>query len=236
MHTNNKIGHMKILSVVFLLAVLAIGLPAQTVFLAGATAGSSFGNLFLGATAGLEMPITKHYELDLYDTFSPLESHIKLGTGWANVADGGAHIWFTPNFGLNGRVSYSNYSVTKVRKGGDYTFGGVTWRKLVWHTPARFSLDYIREFNNGITSDGIESSHLQSGEFEFEARLGCARIACIREVFSFEVGHVLQQGNPVCDGEFGAVSCPRAGGWAGAFTGSLFFEFPRRRGHEDDIF
>jgi hypothetical protein len=225
------------MSTFLLVMLLNVRAEAQTRVLVGAESGSSFGNLFLGAQARVEVPFARRYELDLGDTFSPLESHIVLGHGWSNQVSAGGHYWITQGFGLNGRAEYSNYSVTQANKGLAYAFGGVTFRKVAWGSPARFSLDYIREFNNGISANGTESSHLQGGEFQIENRLGCSKNMCFRLGFDFEAGHVLNQGNPMCDGTFAeAVSCPRTQAWAGSFIGSFLLEFPRRQGHENETF
>jgi hypothetical protein len=210
--------------------------------LVGTVGGSSFGNYFFGLKAGVEVPFAHRYELDLQDTFSPIESHIALGSGWANQVSAGGHFWLTKGFGLNGRAEYSNYSVTTASKGGDYAFIGVTWRKVAWGIPARFYFDYIREFKNGISANGTESAHLQGGDFTMAFRMGCSRSVCTRMVASYQAGHVLTQSNPICDGTYGKTGgpnggpCYRTGAWSGGATGSFVVEFPRHHGYEDVAF
>ncbi len=214
----------------------------STRVLVGTVGGSSFGNYFFGVSAGVEIPFARRYELDSQETFSPSESHVALGSGWANQISAGGHFWFTKAFGLNGSAELSNYSVTTASKDGNYVFGGVTWRKIAWGVPARFSLGYVREFNNGISANGTESAHLQGGEFLIIARMGCSGSTCRRVEFNFQAGHVLTQSNTICDGTYGITGgpsggpCYRTGAWSGGATGSFVVEFPRHRGYEDDAF
>ena len=50
-------------------------------------------------------------------------------------------------------------------------------------------------------------------------------------------GGVKTQGNPLCDGTFsGPVTCPRTRTLSGGFTAGIYFEFPRRKETEDNIF
>jgi hypothetical protein len=214
----------------------------QARFLVGSIVGSSFGNELFGVTTGVEIPFARRYELDLVDTFSPFENHVALGSGRANKASAGGHFWLTKGFGLNGSTEYSSYTVTSASKGADYAFIGVTWRKIAWGNPARFSLDYIREFKNGISANGTESAHLQGGDFSAVFRLGCSTLFCSRVVLDIQAGHVLTQGNPVCDGTYGNTGgpndgpCPRGGAWSVGSMGGIVFEFPRHRGYEDTPF
>jgi hypothetical protein len=228
----------KLLLVLMILAAPAIN--AQTRVLIGGTGGSSFGNLFIGPTARLEIPFGSsstnntykysRFELDLQDDFAPLEEHIKLGSGWANTAQAGGILWLNNKIGLNGRADYSNYSVS-ISKGQYFAFGGLSYRSADrFQMPYRLTFDYIREFNNGISKNGTESSQLQGGDFTLDFRLGCARLFCYRTMFNFEVGAVKTQGNPTCDGAFGgAVTCPRALATGAAFNISVLLEFPRRK-------
>lgn len=210
--------------------------------LVGTAGGSSFGNYFFGLRAGVEVPFAHRFELDLQDTFSPIERHISLGSGRANQVSAGGHFWLTKGFGLSGSAEYSNYSVTAASKGSDYAFIGVTWRKVVWGIPARFYFDYIREFKNGISANGTESAHLQGGDFAMAFRMGCFRSICRRIVFDYQAGHVLTQSNPICDGTYGKTGgpnggpCYRTGAWSGGASGSFIVEFPRHRGYGDLAF
>lgn len=214
----------------------------QTRVLVGTMVGSSFGNYFFGLKGGIEIPFASRYELDSQETISPFERHVALGSGWANQVSAGGHLWLTKGFGLNFSAEYSNYSVTTVRKGGEFVFGGVTWRKIAWGVPARFSLNYIREFNNGISANGTESARLQGGEFLMVARMGCSGFVCSRVEFDFQAGHVLTQGNPICDGTYGITGgpnggpCFRTGAWSGGATMGFILEFPSRPGNEDIAF
>ncbi len=214
----------------------------QARVLVGSTLGSFFGNNAFGVTAGAEIPFARRYELDLGETYSPLESHVALGSGSANRTSVGGHFWLVKDFGLNGSAEYSSYSVTTASKGGDYAFIGVTWRTFAWGIPTRFSFDYVRQFNNGISANGTESAHLQGADFSLVARLGCSGLLCSRAEFDYQVGHVLTQSNPICDGTYGITGgpnggpCYRTGAWSGGASGSFVFEFPRHRGYEDSAF
>jgi hypothetical protein len=228
-------GTLKLLALSLLL-LAAIPTFGQTRVLVGVDTGSSFGNLYLGPVVGLEVPVTKHFELDLKDSFSPLEQHIALGSGWANTAKAGGVVWISNSLGVNGSADYSNYHVS-ISKHAEYAFGGLTYRKSFQYMPVRLSWNYVREFNNGIDVSGTESSRLQAGEFNLDMRMKCAGPMCYRVAFDFMVGHVLTQGNPQCDGTFSSpITCIRRGASAGAFSGSLSMEFPRRRVTEEEAF
>jgi hypothetical protein len=204
--------------------------------LAGAEGGSSFGNLFAGVRVGVEWPVTRRLEIDIRDTFSPLEEHIALGRGWANQVEGGGIIWITRSIGGNGYVEHSSYHVS-INKSAEYASAGITLRKSFQTLPIRFGFDYLREFNNGIDATGTESAHLQAGRYNMDMRVACHLNFCIRVAFDFKVGHVLTQSNPVCDGSFGGpITCRRTGATSGAFTGSVSVEFPRRQAIENFTF
>ena len=238
-------GIMRIYALV--LAAVLIFVPtihAQTRVLAGVSGGSSFGNLYVGPSIALEVPIGKHFELDLGDDFAPVEQHVKLGSGWANTSQAGGIVWLNKSIGLNAGVDYSHYHVS-ISKSGEFARGGMIIRKSYDGMPLRLTFDYIREFNNGIFPNnisGTESAHLQAGEFDMDMRVSCYGPACYRLKFGFEVGHVLTQSNPVCDGTFGVTGglnggpCYRTGASSGSFTAALSFEFPRRRATEHDAF
>lgn len=226
----------KLTSFILLTFLFATTLRAQTRVLAGIDGGSSFGNFFIGPSIALEVPVVKRFELDLKDNFAPIEEHIALGRGWANLAKGGGIIWLTKTIGLNGSAEYSNYHVS-ISKAAEYGFSGITIRRKIDDSPIRLSFDYLRQFNNGITRNGTESSHLQAGEFNFDARITCTGPFCYRLALDYMIGHVLTQGDPYCDGTFSsAITCPRTGASSGSFKGSFYLEFPRHRGHENDSF
>lgn len=210
---------------------------AQTRVLVGAGGTYAWDNKSAGATIGLEVPFLKRYELDLKDTFSPFETKVALGGGYANLAAVGGHIWITKSFGLNGKAERTNYAVTAVSKVGDYAFGGVTYRAVALGSPSRFSFDYIRQFNNGVTPSGVETSHLQGFAFTIENRLGCFGPFCVRLENQNSFGQVWTQGNQNCDGSIGPQTCGARGkAFGGGFTGTIFLEFPRHRETENDAF
>ena len=233
---------MKTLFAGLFLAVLlfAGSAQAQTRILGGVTGAQDFDNSSVGVTAAIEVPFLKHYELDLRDTFSPFESHVALGGGRANIATIGGFIWLTKSFGLTGHVDDSSYNVTKVTKDADYGFGGLAYRGILGGLPARFTLSYIRQFNNGITPTGLESSHLQGVDLGFTVRFGCFSSMCVRMSEDFTAGRVLTQGNPLCDSSYplaaGVTACPRTGAIGGGVQGSLLLEFPRRKASEQEVF
>lgn len=229
------------LVVIFCALLFAGQANAQTRVLVGASGGDSFDNYSFGVQAGIEVPFAKHYELDLRDTFSPIESHVALGSGRANLASVGGIVWFTPSWGLNGQVEDSSYNVTKVTKDADYAFGGLSYRGMIGGAPTRLTFNYIRQFNNGVAPSGLESSHLQGFDFGFTMRFGCFGAFCVRNSEDFVFGRVLTQGNQACDGSLPIVApnvyCgPRGTAFGGGFTGSIVLEFPRHRGHEQDVF
>ena len=237
-------GRNLFLSILFMLVAMLFTAPAhaQTRVLVGVAGAQAYDNSSVGVTASLEVPFLKRYELDLKDTFSPIESHVALGGGRANVTYAGGHIWLTNNWGLVGGAEDSMYDVTHVSKDADYAFGGLAWRGILGGAPTRFSFEYVRQFNNGIASTGVETSHLQGGDIGFTMRFGCIGVFCVRNSEDFTFGRVLTQGNPQCDGTFGITggpnggSCPRTGAFGGGVTASIALEFPRRRGREHDIF
>lgn len=238
---------------IILALMLAFGAvsQAQTVettprVIIGGTGGSSFGNAFLGLTTAVEIPVKNRFEFDVVNTFSPVESHIALGHGWAEEVNGGGIVWLTRQVGLNGSASYSRYNVT-ISKAAPYIFGGVTIRTIAYGVPVRFQFDYVREVNNGIFPDnvhGTETGHLQAGDFKMDARLSCNATGrlCLRTVFDFLVGHVLNQGNPVCDSTFGTTggpgggSCPRHGVVSGGVTFGIALEIRRKQDFDNVIF
>jgi hypothetical protein len=234
----------KLLSILFLMMALLFVIPvhAQTRVLLGVNGGQDFDNSNVGGTLGFEVPFLHHYELDLTDTFSPIESHVSLGGGRANIVSAGGHIWLTKSFGLVGSAEDSAYNVTKVSKDDDYALGGFAWRGLVGGAPTRFQLQFIDEFNNGINSTGLETPHLQGVDFGFTMRFGCVSFFCVRNSEDFVAGAVKTQSNPACDGTYGITGgpnggpCPRATAFGGGVTGSVVFEFPRHRAIENDAF
>jgi hypothetical protein len=229
-------------------------------FLTGLHGGGDFGNYFLSLDAGMEIPFAKRFEIDLSDGFSPVvkvynivipfEEHINLGTGSANTATVGSTVWVSPgkSLGLNGSVEYSSYS-TMIHKGSWYASGGLTWRKVAWGMPTRFTFDYFRQFNNGIAcgniaacslpgANGTETDHVQGGQFGMVTRMGTLGPTVIRMTFSTNVGHVLTQGNQFCDGSLGIYvpSCKRGSTVSGGASMGISFEWLRHRGDEYKAF
>jgi hypothetical protein len=224
-----------ILPSILLFTLIAGTCYAQSRILVGTTVSNSFGNYSFGLSASAELPFGHKNELDIKDTFSPLESHVALGSGNANIASIGGIRWITSGFGLTTSFENSSYQVTKVSKGADYLSFGPIVRKMIWGAPSRVSFGFIHQVNNGIVN-GVESSHLEGGHFGFTTRYGCAGNVCLRITEDFTIGRVLTQGNPVCDGTYGSNTCPRSSAVAGGFTGSVSFEFPRHKGSELDAF
>jgi hypothetical protein len=235
-----------IMMALLMLAFTGIG-RAQTEttprVLIGGMGGSSFGNYFIGLTTAAEVPAGRHLEFDVKNTFSPLENHIGFGRGWAENLNGGGIVWLNESIGLDGAASYSRYNTT-ITKAGQYAFAGVVLRREIGDVPARFYFNYIREFNNGIFPNnihGTESTRLQGGEFKMETRLQCNQSGnrCLRMTTDFQVGHVLTQSNPVCDGTFGKTGgpnggpCYRTGQIAGAFTIGLALEMRHKADYRE---
>jgi len=230
-----------IASLVLAVMLFATAAHAQTRVLAGVTGAQEFDNSSLGVTAALEIPFLKHYELDLKDTFSPMESHVALGGGRANIASVGGFVWLSKSIGLTGHVDDSSYNVTKITKDADYAFGGLAYRGVIGGLPARFTLSYIRQFNNGVTPSGLESSHLQGIDFGYTVRFGCLGAVCIRQSADYVVGRILEQGNEACDGSLPVIApnvyCgPRISAVGGGVNASILVEFPRHRATEQDVF
>lgn len=215
---------------------------AQTRVLVGIEGADAFSNVSLGVVAGIEVPFAKRFELDLKDTFSPIEAHVALGRGRSNIISGVGLVWISKSWGLNGQVEYSSYNVTKASKGADYAFGGFTYRGMIGGAPTRLFFDYIHQFDNGISANGTETSRLQGGDIGFTMRFGCLKAFCVRTSEDFEFGGVKTQGNPQCDGTYGLTGgpnggpCPRTTAFSGGVTASVAIEFPRHRGHEKDVF
>jgi|HubBroStandDraft_2_1064218.scaffolds.fasta_scaffold00006_50 hypothetical protein len=210
-----------------LLSTLACGAQERPSILIGASGGESFGNLSLGLTVEVEAPIAHYFELDLRDTFDPLESHISLGSGYDNIVTVEPVLWIKHGFGLDGRVDWSQYHVTKVSKHGTYVYGGISTRGVWLDAPVRVMLDYFREVNNGIYGHGIETSHLQGGSMYLEAQVGCSKHVCYYTTLEMAVGGLLEQGNPQCDGSFSRVTCPRTRTVSGSGIMGVLIEFFR---------
>jgi len=219
----------------FFLALLFVPTARAQSLLIGPDGGFAFSNGFGGLTLKVELPV-HHLELDITNQFDPLESHIKLGSGYAEKATLAPILWVKPSLGLQGALVYSGYSVTATAKHAYYVQGNLVYRTLAIGVPTRFTFGYIREVNNGILVNGDETGHLQGGQVIFDTRIGCVKPFCVRIVTQISAGRVLNQGNPLCDGTRGAVTCPRSAALSGGTEVSVLFEFPHRRGKEQDLF
>jgi len=209
---------------------------AQAREFVGASGVAAFDNYSAGVTAGVEYPFLKHFELDLKDTFSPITEHVALGTGRANSTAAGGFIWFSKSLGIHGEATDSMYDVTKVSKDANYAFGGLAYRTILGGMPARFTFEYSREFNNGISPNGVESSHFQGGDVGFTNVFGCTKHMCVRTTEDITFGRVLEQSNPRCDGTFGITggngpngTCYRTGAISGGAMASIQFVFGKGR-------
>ena len=116
------------LKVILALLLSPFALHAQAIVAAGVQGGSSFGNYFLGASSLALVPITRHFEIDAQDTFSPVEIHTALGSGWSNTATAGGILWVRHGVGIDGGGSLSNYSVAHASKIQEFGHGGLTLR------------------------------------------------------------------------------------------------------------
>lgn len=201
--------------------------------LVGVEGGQTYDNSFIGPSLRIEVPFAKHYEFQLQDSFEPLEAHTALGEGHANQARFTGIAWFTPTWGFEAATEFSNYSVTEVSKGAYYALGGPVARLSLYGYPVRLHLGVIRQIGNGVTPEGIESSHVYGGEMSLDARVGCAAWGCVRIGEELSIGHILTQGNPVCDGSRpGPVTCPRGSGVGGGMTASIRLEFPKVKNYD----
>lgn len=217
------------------LAALAFALPlhAQTRVLVGSDAGYLFDNAYVGLYGGVEVPIER-IELDAYGSFDPVESHVHLGHGYAASGQGQGILWLSRRVGLAGEMDYSVYRVA-IRKSAEYAFAGAVINGSIDGSPTRFLVSYVREFNNGIAADGTETAHLSGVRFRYESRLGCRGRACFQLNQEFWGGHVLTQGNPICDGTYGVTGgpnggpCPRTGAVSGGVdTSFVVYRLGRR--------
>jgi hypothetical protein len=223
------------------LALMAPNAKAQSILL-GASGANAFDNMSAGLTAGLYVPFLHRYEFDLQDVYSPYESHVGLGSGHANIASAAGLVWLGKNWGVSTKIEDSGYSVTQVSKTAFYATGGLVKRVYVFGVPTRISFGYAQQVNNGIVN-GIETSHLRGAYLGFDGRLYCNSYSCLRIIEQFSIGHVLTQGNPVCDGTIGNGSqvgwgpCPRSGAVGGGVTLSVLVDLHRKNtGHEYDLY
>jgi hypothetical protein len=216
---------------------------AQARVYLGVEGEGNFGNYGLGPTASLEVPLGKHFEVDAGAKYEPLASHVKLGDGYNYSLSTSGIGWFTNGWGLYGGLDNNAYSAGAVYKDQPHVFGGFVHRGIVDGLPSRFFFGYAREIQNGISPNGTETNHLNAFNVDYQVRFGCKGATCFRLDFNNYAGWVLNQGNPVCDGTYGVTggngpngSCPRQKTLSGGTSFSFTFEFPRRHGHESEVF
>ena len=210
--------------------LLAPCLHAQTRVLTGINLSVDYGNKSVGAQVGIEQPFAKRFEVDLYDTASPIESHIALGSGWANIATLGGIGWLIQRIGIQADLKQSRYSVTSASKAAYYLTVGPVVRFRVENSPSRILFSYYRQVANGISSNGTESSRLHGVSVAWDIRAACNAHACLRINETLDVGRVLDQGNPANDSAAAAQANgqayhPRIGVWSGGFSGTIAVEF-----------
>ncbi len=232
-----------LIAVALLLAsVFPVKVGAQTRVYVGVEGESNFGNYGLGPVGSVEVPLGKYFEADAGGFVEPLYSHIQIGTGYNYSLSTSGIGWFTNNWGLYGGLDDVAYAANTVSKNEPHVFGGFVYRGIISTFPSRFFFGYTREIQNGISSNGIESNHLSAFNVDYQIRVGCKGATCFRLDFNNYVGWTLSQSNPICDGTFGVTGgpnggpCPRQKELSGGTSFGFTFEFPRRRGHEGDIF
>lgn len=208
----------------------------RTHFLFGPDGGYNFGNTFIGFKTKIEMPLGKHLEIDSSATLDPYESHIALGHGFTYSVMPGAIFWVNRTSGFEGLYSHGAYTVTKAAKAADYVYAGYVYKHTMIDLPTRFHFDYFRQVHNGISANGTETNHVTGGSFTWDNLVGCFQSGCAHSEFTWYTGRTLNQGNPVCDGQYTKViTCPRQSVLSGGFEYSVLFEFPRRA-DSDDLF
>ena len=224
-----------LLALAFLVPVKAQNLPVTPIVnqsvrvYAGISGSDDLDNLNAGVVAGIEKPFLNRYEVSASDDYSPYEQHVGLGNGHSNIAKVGGIIWFHGNTGFESGVEDSSYSVTDVRKSALYATGGLVYRTYFLSVPTRFSIGYAQQFNNGI-DNGVETSHLRGAYLRMDGTPSVIGKVTVRIIEEFTIGHVLEQGNPVCDGslgngsQVGLSSCPRTGALGGGVDLKLVFQ------------
>lgn len=218
-----------LLALALLAAIPAFG---QTRILTGANVGIDFNNESTGVVLGIEQPITKHFEASIYDIASPLESHLGLGTGTANLFDAGGIAWVTQKIGLTTQIKSSRYDVTDTSKSAYYLQPGLVFRLPIQDASSHLTILAAHQVLNGIRADGTESSHLNGFSLVLDSQVTCTKHTCIRLREQFDTGHVLEQGNPANDTRAAAILNgqsyhPRTGAWSGGFTFTFLVTFSK---------
>lgn len=224
---------------------------AQTRVLVGVGGGDLYSNVYGAVLGGIELPIGNHLEIDGGGQLSPrvslagftinLEKKLNLGTGWAYNYDGVGRVWLTHSFGLDAGIVRSGYAVTATSKNENFVNAGISYRRVWFGTPTRFTFDYKQEITNGLLPNGDETNNLKGGSVTIDTRFGCASVLCFRFRTNIQGGVVSNQGNPACDGS-GAPNpqhlplCPRSKATSGGASFNLLLEFPRHKGTENDPF
>lgn len=222
-------------SLLMIIMLFSTSAKAQTSYMIGISGADQFNNLSAGVTAGIIVPFLHRYEFDLQDTYSPYETHVGLGHGHANIASAGGIVWLGKNIGISGKIEDSGYSVTQVSKTAFYVLSGLVIKHYVFGIPSRVSVGYAGQVNNGILN-GIETSKLQGAYVGIDSRLVCSERACLRFQEQLSFGRVLEQGNPVCDGTYGADTCgSRNKAFGGGVSVSLVLDLHRKT-NGDDLF
>lgn len=209
---------------------------AKPEFLIGIQVGRSVGNAWFGGSASAALPFGHRFEALIGESFSPLEAHFPYGTGWSASTTAGGVAWLNDKWGIIGDLQYSAYSVTALRKASWYWQSGPAYSLNFFGYPTEISMLYTQQFRNGINAaTGVETSHFKGAVVSLSSRIGCAGVACFIWTLQVNGGHVLNQGNPICDGTFGNGSqarlspCPRSASSSGGVAASISLELPRRR-------
>lgn len=230
---------------IFLLCwlTLAGSIHAQTRYQGGAFGTGAFNNYQAGVFGSVDIPIGRRFEVGLSDGYSFAEIKPGVGKGTANVARVTGTAWFTPKIGVSAFGEQSGYTLGTLSKGAIYVGGGPVFRLYMLGFPARLTLGYLAQLNNGIVG-GIETSYMRAALISVQTRLGCTGQVCFHLTHEFAMGSVLSQGNPQCDGTFGNGSqakppmdpCSRPRTIGGGFQMRFGAVFPRHKDTEDDPF
>lgn len=226
-----------------IILIFAIPAAAQTRVQGGVFGTGAFNNYQAGVFGSVDVPIGKHFEVGFLDGYSFTEIKPGVGKGTANVARVTGTAWFTPKIGVSVFGEQSGYTLATLSKGAIYVAGGPVFRLHVLGFPARLTLGYLAQLNNGIVG-GIETSYMLAAIISVQTRLGCAGQVCFHLTHEFAMGSVLSQGNPQCDGTYGNGSqakppmdpCDRSRMMGGGFAMRLGAVFGHRKGTEDDLF
>ncbi|MBZ5637852.1 MAG: hypothetical protein LAO51_03745 [Acidobacteriia bacterium] len=151
----------------------------------------------------------------------------KLSTndGHSVVTSGKAIFWANRYFGITAGASYSRLWTSQFDKAAWHPAPGVVFRLRFLGSPTRMYLDYVVP-TGSIDKHGIESSRLQGLEYFVESRVASVGPMTMRFGLKWDVYHLLEQGNPQCDGSLGGlVTCRRKSDTTGAAALTLRFEW-----------